>query len=365
MGNKLRDIFKTEDSVFKGTFSFADNDAYKRFIEGMRKVQEEGGSVHVGNGVSIDSYLTNGKSESEKYNRHEGEIQDLSIFAEKKPFSIDVEINHQKREVKCQCTRVDSGLIIFAPEKSVIDFKIRYNHDKKTLNLSVTPRLENAKSSEDVIDGYKIVETVFKRFVSYDTDSLDVSLKKEHQEQIASLFKRIAQEKRIFEVIYLIEQKLNLKFDITKFAQDPEYLKDVEEMYFVLFKKFPIRLNAKVNSSDTKGINIIQADKDIEIGSSINITFGSDIIFNICGTEIKLFTANIICNAFVKEVLQQKDGHTKIIFGDNDVCPMFISYRVYMTEEEALNEANSMMQHKEEYMNAKTVYEYLAVYGLN
>lgn len=257
-----------------------------------------------------------------------------------------------------------------APIHSVIDFKAKIDLDRKTLNLSVTPQLEYAKKTEDVIDSYKIVGAIFKKLLYFGVDSPILSEERKQQiqkeaDQAAPLLNRIEQETRIFEVVSVIEEKLNLKFDITQFAKEPEYLQDTEELYFALIKQFPVRLNAKVKSSDTQGVNIVHVEKDLEIGDPVNITFDGDVIYNICGTKIKLYTANIISNAVVKKIVPLENGQTKIIYGDEEVCPMFISYRVYVTKEDAQKEADSMIERKEEYVKAKTIYEYLAENGLN
>lgn len=369
MGNKLRDIFKNEEPAIKGVFSFADAETYNRFAEAMKKIQNEGGSARVGEGVSIKTYIKNGNSSSEEYVLHEGPMQDLVIFGQEDPYPIEVDIDQAKKKIDCWRTMINSGMIITGPKNSVIDFKVHFNIDKHTLDLSVTPQLENAKCTEDVIASYKIANAVFRKILHVDeaTSKLSAIQQKQYKreaEQIAPLLDRIEQEARIFEIVRLIEEELNLKFDITQFAKEPEYLQDVEELYFAVIKKLPIRLNAKVTSSDTQGINIAHVEKDLRIGDPINITYGSEITYNICETEIKLFTANIISNASVKKILPQEDGQIKIIYGDDEVCPMFISYRVYMTEAEAQNEAHSMIERKEEYIQAKTVYEYIAENGL-
>lgn len=370
MGNKLRDIFQNDEPVFGGEFSFADDETRNRFAEAMQKLQNEGGSYRVGDGVSFKTSLKNGKNSSEKYVFHEGEMKDLVIYSEPEMFPIDVEIDQEKRQIKCLRTKINSGLIISAPKNSVVDFKIRLNFDKHMMELSVTPQFECAKCSSDVIDAYKIVDSVFRKFLLTEEEILDLPEKQNKQrkkdvDQIVSLLKRIKQEIRIFEIVFLIEEKLDMKFDITQFARKTEYLQDVEELYFALIKKLPIRLNAKVTPSDTNGINVNWKDKDLIVGSQINITFGNKIIYNVCGTEIIFFTANMLSNAAVKKILPQENGQTKVILGDDDVCPMYVSYKIYTKKEEAQSEVDSMIERKEEYIHAKTVYEYVLENGLD
>ena len=57
-----------------------------------------------------------------------------------------------------------------------------------------------------------------------------------------------------------------------------------------------------------------------------------------------------------------EDGQLKVHYGEKESEPMYISYKGFLTEEEACEEHKTMMDHKEEYVNAKTVDQYMQEY---
>ena len=60
----------------------------------------------------------------------------------------------------------------------------------------------------------------------------------------------------------------------------------------------------------------------------------------------------------VKEIKKEEDGTTKVLYGDTDSKPMFISYSAYKTQADAVNERNIIQKHVDTYLNA----EYSSVY---
>lgn len=68
----------------------------------------------------------------------------------------------------------------------------------------------------------------------------------------------------------------------------------------------------------------------------------------------KLHAANLLINAVLKNVEEMENGNLKIKYGDTEDKPMYISYKAFMTEEEAKKELENVIDHKEEYEKAKT-----------
>ena len=99
--------------------------------------------------------------------------------------------------------------------------------------------------------------------------------------------------------------------------------------------------------------------KEIEIGSKLELTFSSKAEFRLYGQTIMLYTANILSNAVVKNVEQTTDGKVKILYHDTDSEPMYISYTAFKSEEERESELKVIMEHREKYVNAPTVAEYM------
>ena len=49
---------------------------------------------------------------------------------------------------------------------------------------------------------------------------------------------------------------------------------------------------------------------------------------------------------------KEKDNRIKILYGDTDSNPMYISYTIHLTEEEAKDEVSKIMQHSSLYVEA-------------
>lgn len=85
------------------------------------------------------------------------------------------------------------------------------------------------------------------------------------------------------------------------------------------------------------------------------------ITYNICGTEITLFAACMILNAIAKKIVRNDDSGVKVIFGEEEAKPMYLSYRAFTDETDAKNETEVIMHHKDDYVNAKTALEYMSM----
>ena len=53
------------------------------------------------------------------------------------------------------------------------------------------------------------------------------------------------------------------------------------------------------------------------------------------------------------------DGTVKILYGDTDSKPMYISFSAFKTKEEAEQEGDNILQHDEVYINALTSNAYI------
>ena len=74
---------------------------------------------------------------------------------------------------------------------------------------------------------------------------------------------------------------------------------------------------------------------------------------------VTLHTANLLVNALVKDIQECDDGTVKILYGDTDSKPMYISFSAFKTKEEAEQEGDNILQHDEVYINALTSNAYI------
>lgn len=156
-----------------------------------------------------------------------------------------------------------------------------------------------------------------------------------------------------------IEQELQLSFDPAQIDSIDNHVTEVEELYLLLVRKIPIRLNAKLTSIESTGITLEQPLQDLKIGAQIAINYSDKSVYSLFGQSISVYTANFLFNAVVQEILTENNDATKILYGDVDSRPMYISYTGFKTEKEAEIERQAILEKSEIYKNAITVSEHL------
>jgi hypothetical protein len=95
------------------------------------------------------------------------------------------------------------------------------------------------------------------------------------------------------------------------------------------------------------------------VGSKIDLTFLGESEYTIYGQKISVHTSNLLSNAIIKEVKEGEDGTIKVLYGDTDNRPMYISYTGFKTIDEAKQEMKTIMEHKEKYIEALTLNEHM------
>ena len=95
------------------------------------------------------------------------------------------------------------------------------------------------------------------------------------------------------------------------------------------------------------------------IGQTLDNTFQSTAEYIIFDHPFKLYTANLLSNAVVRNIEQISDTQVKILYGNAEDNPMFISYTGFITEKEAIDEMRHIMEHKEKYTEAVGLSEIL------
>lgn len=125
-----------------------------------------------------------------------------------------------------------------------------------------------------------------------------------------------------------IEKEFEVTFVPKDLTQNEDSWRDLEELYLALKEKEIIRLNAKVNDTETAGMKINQQIDSIKVGDAIDITFNSEIYYSLWNVKITLFSANLLGNAIIKEINEASDGEIQILYGSEDSRPIYILYGV-------------------------------------
>ena len=214
--------------------------------------------------------------------------------------------------------------------------------------------LDKAKTIKELSENYNIVLSFFNRLFRDDI------IKSDNGIDIKNIKIYFAKSIERYKKLEYIEKEFEVTFVPKDLTQNEDSWMDLEELYLALKEKEIIRLNAKVNDTETAGMKINQQIDSIKVGDAIDITFISEIYYSLWNVKITLFSANLLGNAIIKEINEASDGEIKILYGSEDSRPIYISYMGFKTEAEAKEEMKEIMNHKEDYMNALTVMGYIS-----
>lgn len=351
MGNKLKNVFSKEEISLEGKINFSNQESYENFIMALETVQEEGRSVCVKGVDSVETLIRKGKSE---YLINENnKIYDFVVAPSTDEVSFELDTACGKKMIIFNRYRINKGVILQTPQNAIIHLKIFLEKDSMKSDISYQMHLEKAKTIKELLESYYIVLSLFNRLFRDDIKGSENGI------DIKSLKTYFVKSIEAYKKLEYVEKEFGVTFVPKVLTQNEHSWMDLEEVYLVLKEKKVIRLNAKVNDTETAGMKINQQIDSIKVGNAIDITFITKIYYSLWDVKITLFSANLLSNAIIKEINEASDGEIKILFGSEDSRPMYISYMGFKTEEEAKEEMKEIMKHKADYMNALTVLGYI------
>lgn len=356
MPNILKEIFSDKPFDFGGKIEFHSNEAYKKFLEKLQIVQDERTSVEE---ALITTALKDNKIQYPFL--VENNITGLIITLSKRDIPIILDTKYGQKNLLFQFYKTTNESVLENDEHEIVYF--RFIFPKYKLNYCIfIYRLQPqfAKTVKDIIESYNTAIVFLDKLFNYNNEDLS-------QEEYALIYetkKTFLTSKALFEKLYLIEQEFKLSFNPIKINNtevDEEVLDEqiIEELYLLLIEKKVIRLNSKLSNPKSRGLEILSKDQKIEIGKKIEFTFISNSKYTILNETISIYTANLLSNAIIREIQEEKDGGRKILYGEMDSQPMYISYSAFKTIDEAQQEKNHIMEHIETYKNALTVEQYI------
>lgn len=352
MGNKLKDIFSNKMIDFGGDIQFDTLEAYKKFLEALKIVEEEGRVVEV---EGVSSISTKAKSGSYEYPFFKDDRVDkvyVGPSIDTVPISLQTDLGEKTLQLNRYHTTSE---IIFETDKNDIVYlklSIKKKNNQNTFFYRAQPEL--AKTVEEIIENYSIIEA----FLSYIfLDDADAS--QEEYKMIKDIKKYFNDAVTYFKRVRKLEETFAVKFNPAKQNEKGNDEQEVEELYALIFAERAFRYNAKLNSPGDAEITMIILDPQLVIGKKIEMIFSGTAEFDIYGEKIIIYTANLLVNAIVKEMKEEMDGKMKVWYDDTDSEPMFISYMGFKTLDEREAEMDKLMEHKKKYVDAISVEEYL------
>ena len=359
MGNKLKEVFSNQEITYKGKISFKDKESYKDFIEALNSVQEEGKTIRVNGVTDIATSVQTGDniypiSEYEK-------IVDVIIgpSKEKVTFNIDTELG--KRDINFSRFHTNNNIVLETKKDEIVYLKIVLEKGTGKSTITYRAQPEKAKSISEIIEHYNMIVAFFDRLFKQPIDDIKNNMQIKEWDSIKFMKNYFEEAVLQYKKLHFVEQEMKITIDPSKLKQDEEECwRDTEELYIILKKKMPIRINTKLKEMEVNDLEINQQKEKIKVGTALDLTFVKRKVFYLWGKNIEIYTSNLLTNAIVKEIIEFENGTTRISYGEEDSRPMFISYKGFKTEKEAENEMKNIMKNRELYVNAKRLFEYLA-----
>lgn len=349
MSNKLRDVFNNDEIFVKGKIHFDNISDSQQFQKAIEKVYECGEAVKIEGEAAMSIGVNAGSSilPLEDFERITGIV--VGPSAERIEILLDIE--GETIRLPADLLHINDGFIIQTLKDHVVFTKLILHPAAKTANVKITPQYQNASTIRDVLFGIKQTQALIKVFFDEDHGGVNsgIEIIKDRLQELHDIFERASYIENIFDISFL-PKDINLN--------DEESLRDLLELCIAIRERVVLRLNAKLTSTESTGFTI-NPDNEIKENDPVALSFLGELEYHIWKKEIKVHTANLLCNAFVKSIEADEDGKIRVIYGDAESNPMYISYKACLTENEAREELQHVMEHKEEYEKAKTVYQYL------
>lgn len=357
MANKLNDVFSNKAPTFVGSLRFENPEAHKAFLAALKEVLEEGEPRNI-NGVStITANLNGGGGQyplPSAKNITQKNITQMSLALSTDTITIPLNTQRGQEDLLINRRFTKSAVILQNDENSIVRIKLEFNNESSLFTFSLEPQYHNAKTIEDVINSLDVTRCLLRELIT--TDALNSP--DDEGDLLRNTLQSFAESKHFFERLHALEQELKITFDTATIENSETNEREIEELYLLLIEKKVIRLNAKLTATEATGITLRPGAKPPEMGSSIDLTFTQSHEYDLYGQKFPIYTANLLSNAVLKKLVKS-GGTTKILYGDTDSQPMYISSSAFKTKADAIAELAAVMDHKEKYTDALTLADHL------
>lgn len=336
-----------------GKLSFKDKKSYQDFLSAIEIVRVEGRVVPVEGVTSITAGIQN---QGIKYPLKEHtNIEHFEIGPSKESIAIPVKIGDEETMVSLWWYQINSGVILESEPNAIIYFKFQFFNNQGEHKIKYKVQFEYAKSIKDVVDSFSsakaLLDIFYEREDNYSETEGEVSLDalKEYFRYSEAFYRRLL----------AVEKKLGISFppkELEKLSAENQH--NIDELYLLLCKKQVVRLNAKLTAINSTAIKATAKSESLRVGSEIKLIFLRNIEYALFDQTISLYTANLLQNAVVKEIQDENDT-VRILYGDTDSQPMYMTFTAFKTIDEAEEEMNEIMKHEEKYVSALTSNEYI------
>ena len=176
--------------------------------------------------------------------------------------------------------------------------------EKGTGKSKITYRAqpEKAKSINEIIEHYNMMVAFFDRLFKQPIEAIKKDTQIKEWNSIKSMKKYFEEAILQYKKLHFVEQEVEITIDPSKLQQDEEECwRDTEELYIILKKKMPIRINTKLTEIKTNDLKINQQKENIKVGTALDVTFIKRKEFYLWGETVEIYTSNLLTNANLPE----------------------------------------------------------------
>ena len=354
MANRVQDIFSNGMLDIRGQLHFKDKDAYKSFLAALESVEEEGCAVPIDGVIKVSTEI---KHHGTSYPMKEHtNISQLIIGPSFEPVTIPLQVGGKEKEIILWYNKAKNKTIIKTDDDAVVFFQFTFYQNENSHITNYRIQFEKATTIEELADSFCVAYVLLTKLYKVEESHSD----EEDETNITNVKNYFRYHESFFRRLLAIEKELDLSFSpklLKDLSCEQQY--DIDELYLLLILHKTIKLNRKLTATESTSITYNEGSSAAVVGSAIDMTFSGTIDYEFLGQSVRLYTANLLTNAIVKEIRKEDDGKTKLLYGDTDSKPMYIAVSAFKTQEEALVELKTIMQQKETYLNAPTSVAYI------
>lgn len=354
MSNKLKNVFSNHMFEMGGKIRFKDEESSVKFAEALKLVYEEGRPVEIDGVEAVETGIKDGSTVyPPMVHRH---IDKFIVDVSRQAIPLKIETSSGTKEINLEGYHTANEFVVETNRNGVIYLRLSMPKGKPSINFTYRIQLEHAKQIKDISESLHDVLGIIKAlFIPLDAQNVQ-----DGQLEFSNMVRSFQLTSLYFDRLCTLEDVLNIVFDPSKIGDIDSSAEDVYELYLLLVEKKAVRLNAKLTSTTSTGITILDDSFEHELGAPVDLVFTGENTYVVCGQNICVYTANFLTNAIVKEFKTDEDGTTRLLYGDTDSNPMYISYKGFLSEEAAHNEMKELMPNKrDEYEDAQTVEKYI------
>ena len=291
MANKLKDIFSKKPLERKVKFDFYDEKGYSNFIKGLQELGKTGMPVEVSGVKGVKETIGNGDANySEKY---ETNIVKSMLYPAQEPIDIKLTTKSGERIVTLNRIKVDTGYLILAEIGQTIKFNLKSDLEKQETKFSYDIKQKRAKNLHELILDYETA-VAFCRYLFKNEDQMkkiESDSNRSEINNIKGVIDFFDRSLTIFEHLEYICTKFKLDVSPADFGENNNY-SDVEELYYST-KGIPLRSVESFDSLKTNAKDLDLTKKNELIGTAVNLTFVSNVTYDIFGNDVTLYSANL------------------------------------------------------------------------